>query len=253
MEKKTSVPYKIIKSIIKAVYPTITPVGEENIPTEPSIIVANHTQLHGPLICELYSPVERYTWCAAQMMKFKEVPSYAFEDFWSQKPKYTHPFYRLASYLITPISVCLFNNANTIPVYHDARILSTFKATMKLLAEGQHIVIFPEHDVKHNHIIYDFQERFIDIARMYYRKSGIELSFVPTYISPKLKEIHYGKPIKFDHNAPIDDERRRICEYLMEEITSIAEALPEHTVVPYRNIKKKDYPTNKAKRGDGNA
>lgn len=30
----------------------------------------------------------------------------------------------------------------------------------------------------------------------------------------------------------------------MDEITAVAEALPEHTVVPYRNIPKKDYPSN---------
>jgi hypothetical protein len=75
------------------------------------------------------------------MMNLKEVPSYAFEDFWSQKPKYTHPFYKLASYLIAPISVCLFNNANTIPVYHDARILTTFKTTMKLLFDDRNVVV----------------------------------------------------------------------------------------------------------------
>ena len=33
----------------------------------------------------------------------------------------------------------------------------------------------------------------------------------------------------------------------MDEITAIAESLPEHTVVPYRNIPKKDYPTNRPK------
>lgn len=120
---------------------------------------------------------------------------------------------------------------------------------MKLLSEGEHIVIFPEHDVKHNHIVYDFQDRFIDVARMYYRKSGVELSFVPLYIAPNLKKLCYGKPIKFDHTAPIEDERRRICDYLMNEITSIAESLPEHTVVPYRNIRKKDYPSNKSQKG----
>jgi len=33
----------------------------------------------------------------------------------------------------------------------------------------------------------------------------------------------------------------------MGEITAIAEALPEHIVVPYRNIPKKDYPSNRPK------
>ena len=248
LSKKTSVTYKAIKFIIKKLYPKITVVGKENIPQEASIIVGNHSQLHGPIISELYSPVSRYTWCAAQMMKLKEVPAYAFDDFWSRKSKYSQPFYKAASYLIAPISVCLFNNANTVPVYHDARILTTFKETLKLLSEDEHVVIFPEHDAPHNHIVYDFQDRFVDIARMYYRKTGVELSFVPTYIAPKIKQMHFGSPIKFDHSAPIEDERKRICSYLMNEITEIAEALPEHTVVPYRNIKKSDYPTNSPKK-----
>ena len=106
------------------------------------------------------------------------------------------------------------------------------------------MVIFPEHDVKHNHIIYDFQDKFIDIAKLYYKKTGKELSFVPMYIAPKLKKIFFGKPITFRAAEPMDAERSRICDYLMEEITAIAEAQPEHIVVPYRNIPKKAYPSN---------
>ena len=103
-------------------------------------------------------------------------------------------------------------------------------------------MIFPEHDVKHNHIVYDFQDKFIDIAKLYYKKTGKELSFVPMYIAPKLKKICLGRPVQFSTDTPMDTERSRICNYLMDEITAIAQALPEHTVVPYRNIPKKEYP-----------
>ena len=109
------------------------------------------------------------------------------------------------------------------------------------------MVIFPEHDVKHNHIVYDFQDKFIDIAKLYYKKTGMELSFVPMYIAPKLRKICLGKPIRFHAEEAIDAQRSRICNYLMDEITAVAEALPEHTVVPYRNIPKKNYPTNRPK------
>ena len=109
------------------------------------------------------------------------------------------------------------------------------------------MVVFPEHDVKYNHILYEFQDKFIDVAKLYYKKTGKELQFVPLYIAPKLKQMHFGKPIRFDHNAPMDEERRRICRYLMDEITQIARSLPEHTVVPYRNIPKKYYPSNLSK------
>ena len=54
----------------------------------------------------------------------------------------------------------------------------------------------------------------------------------------------WGVPVTFDPNAPIAQERERICTYLKEEITRIARALPEHTVIPYRNIPKRDYRKN---------
>ena len=243
-KKKTSALFKFIKWCVKVFYPKIQVDGAENLPEEPVILVGNHCQMNGPIVGELYVPGEPYIWCAGEMMHLKDVPAYAFQDFWSQKPKWTHAFYKLLSYLIAPLSVCVFNNARTIGVYHDTRILSTFKNTVKMLQEGESVVIFPEHDVKHNHIVYDFQDKFIDIARLYYKKTGKELSFVPMYIAPKLKKLCLGEPIRFCAVEPMDAERSRICSELMGAITSLAEALPEHTVVPYRNIPKKEYPSN---------
>ena len=231
-----------IKWMVKTCYPKMEIAGQEYLPDEPVIIVGNHCQMNGPIVSELYVPGEPYTWCAGEMMHLKDVPEYAFRDFWSQKPKWTHPGYKLLSYIIAPIAVCVFNNARTIGVYHDTRILSTFKNTVKKLQEGKSIVIFPEHDMKHNHIVHDFQDKFIDIAKLYYKKTGKELSFVPMYIAPKLKKICLGRPVRFCADEPIDTQRSRICNYLMDEITAIAQALPEHTVVPYRNIPKKEYP-----------
>ena len=239
--------FRVIKWCVKLFYPKIQTQGQENLPDEPVIIVGNHCQMNGPIVGELYVPGEPYIWCAGEMMHWADVPEYAFRDFWSQKPKWTHPLYRLLAHIITPLSVCVFNNARTIGVYHDTRILSTFKNTVKKLQEGKSVVIFPEHDMKHNHIVYDFQDKFIDIAKLYYKKTGKELAFVPMYIAPKLKTLCLGKPVAFHADRPMDEERSRICHYLMEEITAIAENLPEHTVVPYRNIPKKDYPSNKIK------
>lgn len=247
--EKTSVLFKIIKWCIRVCYPKIQVEGIENLPDAPAIIVGNHCQMNGPIVGELYVPGEPYIWCSGEMMHLKDVPAYAFRDFWSQKPKWTHPFYKLLSYIIAPLSVCVFNNARTIGVYHDTRILSTFKNTVKRLQEGASVVIFPEHDVKRNNIIYEFQDKFIDIAKLYYKKTGKELAFVPVYIAPKLKKMYLGKPIRFNAGNPIEEERSRICKYLMEKITETARSLPEHTVVPYRNIPKKEYPSNISKEG----
>lgn len=245
MERSRSYPlYRLIKWLVWLFYPKMKVVGQENLPGEAAMIVGNHAQMNGPIACELYFPGKRYTWCAGEMMKWKEVPAYAYRDFWSQKPRYIRWFFKLASYVITPLSVVVFNNADTIPVYHDKRVLTTFRETVKKLQEGASVVVFPEHDVPYNHILCDFQDKFIDIARLYYKRTGIDLPFVPLYIAPKRKQMILGKPIRFCHDNPIEEERARICAYLMEQITELAVSLPEHTVVPYRNIPKKYYPSN---------
>lgn len=243
-EKKTSPLYKIIKWLVRLFYPKTEVVGADKLPDEPVIIVGNHAQMHGPIACELYFPGRRSIWCAGQMMHLKEVPEYAFQDFWSQKPKGIRWFYKILAHLIAPLSVCVFNNASTIPVYRDARLMKTFKLSVEALQHGTSLIIFPECDEPHNHIVYKFQDKFVDLAKLYYKKTGAELSFVPLYLAPALKTMYLGAPIRFCADAPIQEERQRICGHLMDEITIIASSLPEHTVVPYPNLPKKDYPSN---------
>lgn len=243
-KKKPALLFRAIKRAVRFFYPKIEVVGAENLPEGEAIIVGNHSQLHGPITTELYFPGYRYTWCAGQMMRTKEVPAYAYRDFWSQKPKIVRPFFKALSYIIAPLASFIFNNADAISVDHDSRIVSTFKATVKLLDDGARVIIFPEHYTPRNNIVYDFQDSFIDVAKLYYKKSGKDLQFVPLYIAPRLKKMFIGKPITFDHTAPIDQERKRIAEYLMDEITAMARALPEHKVVPYANLPKKRHLKN---------
>lgn len=243
-ETKPSLLFRFIKGAIRLCYPPMEVVGRENLPEHNAIIVGNHTQMHGPIAAELYCPGKHYTWCAGQMMHLKDVPAYAYQDFWSRKPKWSKWFYKLLSYAIAPLSVVIFNDANTIGVYHDTRILSTFKKTVARLQEGANIVIFPEHDAPHNHIVCDFQTKFVDVAKLYYKRTGIALNFVPVYIAPARKTMYFGKPIVYCPDNSPEMERQRICDYLMDEITAIACSLPVHTVVPYNNVPKKDYPSN---------
>lgn len=238
--------FAVIKWLIRAFYPKISVEGLENLPAEPCLVVANHSQMHGPIACELYFPGNHYTWCAGQMMHGREVPAYAYGDFWSAKPKWQRPFWKLLSYLIAPLCVCVFNNANTIGVYRDSRIISTFKNTVKSLQEGATVVIFPECYTPYSNIVYDFQENFVDIAKLYYKRTGKQLQFVPMYIAPNLKKMFIEKPISFDMNEDIRSQKTRICRYLMETITEKGRSLPLHRVVPYPNIPKKDYPMNKS-------
>ncbi len=237
--------FYIIRALIRLFYGKVTVEGLENLPERDAILVANHCQMHGPIVGELFLPRSVYIWCAGSMMHAREVPRYAFTDFWSQKPAWTHPFYKALAVLITPLSVCLFNNARTVAVYRDARIVSTFKETVRLMKEGKNILVFPERDEVNNNILYAFEENFVDVARLYQRRFGRSPVFVPVYIAPDLKTAYIGKGTPFDPAAEPAAERHRICTFLTDAITETARALPAHWVIPYRNIPKKNYLTNK--------
>lgn len=243
-EKKTNCLYRVIRRLVRLFSPRFRVAGTENLPEEPCVIVGNHSQMYGPIAGELYTPGKHYIWCAGEMMHRKEVPAYAYQDFWSGKPKALRWFYKLLSHLIAPLSELIFTNAHTIAVYHDTRLIATYRDSIAKLRAGSSMVIFPEHNVKRNNIVNDFQDKFIDLARFYYKKTGKELCFVPLYLAPRLKTMYYGKPIRFCAAAPIAEERKRICGALMDEITAMALSLPEHTVVPYANVPKKQYPKN---------
>lgn len=244
-KKKRNILYLLVCALIRLFYRRPGFSGTERLPDEPCVIVGNHTQMNGPIIGELFFPGKPWIWCAGEMMHRKEVPDYAFTDFWSFKPKWTHPFFRLLSYLITPLALLLFNNARTIPVYHDTRLITTFRSSIEKLQEGCSVLIFPEKNMRWNSILYDFQDKFVDLARFYYRKTGKALSFVPVYNAPSLHQTLIGEPIAFDPSRPIEEERARICGALKDAITELAVSLPEHTVVPYRNISRRLYPKNK--------
>lgn len=236
--------YRVIRFLVKLFYPKTTVVGLANLPQEPCVVVGNHSQMHGPIACELYFPGDRAIWCTGEMMHMKDVPDYAFQDFWRNKPKSIRWFFRILSYIIAPLSVCIFTNAHTIGVYRDKRILSTYRDTLKRLKEGANIIIFPEHDAPYNSVLCDFQDGFVDVAKQYWKQTGKCLRFVPMYLAPALRTMYLGEPIAFCPDNSIKEERQRICTHLKEEISSIAYDLPKHRVVPYNNVSKKDYNYN---------
>ena len=243
--KGSTKPYRFYKKIVCLFYKKRTFLQTENIPNEPSIIVGNHAQMHGPLTSELYFPYPKKIWCVGKMMNIKEVPAYAYEDFWSYKPKYIRWFYKLSSYLIAPVCSYIFNRADTIGVYRDARGFSTFRNTVNALKEGNHIIITPETKGAHNDFVNQFEDKFVDVAALYYKKEKKILSFVPMYNAGSIKTVIFGKPISYDPAMPMEEQRVRICAYLQDQISVIAKELPAHKIIPYENISKKHYKISK--------
>ncbi len=243
-EKKPSRIFPYLLRIVKAFYIKYEIVGLENVPSEPAFIIGNHAQLHGPLVSQLHMMQNSCTWCAAEVKDIKAAQPYAYKDFWSGKPKNIRWLFKILSYVVAPLLVYIHTNARTIGVYHDHRVFATFRETIRRMEEGNHIIIFPEKAVPNNNILCQFQEGFVDTAKMYVKRTGKRVAFVPMYIAPKLKKVMIGAPVYYNEENDHEAERGRICAEMTNAITAMAKSLPRHTVVPYMNIAKKDYPTN---------
>ena len=238
--------FKVAKAITKIKYAKTKLIGIENIPEKNTIIVANHAKLNGPIIAELFMPKNCYIWANGQMVNSEDVPDYAMKDFFAFKKKWQLPIFRVAAQILARILPCVMENARVIPVYRDVRFVSTLKKTINMLVEGRNILIFPECHEGCNNIINRLQDGFVQIARLYYKRTGICLTFVPMYISPELHRCYFGKSVIYDPASESEEERRRITDHIATEITRIGRILPEHKVVPFDNIPKKRYISNKS-------
>ena len=236
--------FLLIKKIASIVTPVYTIEGIENLPDGPAVVVGNHSQAFGPVAAELYFPRKHYTWCISEMMEKERVADYAYQDFWSKKPVILRSFFKLLAHMLPTISEIVFNNADTIPVYRDKRIMKTFQISCDRLKENASVVIFPEDYTEYNNIVHNFQRGFVHVAKYYYRQTSEAVPFVPMYVCPKLGKLVFGKPIMYDPTAKSAEEAERICSYLQDSISELAYDLPRHRVVPYPNVSKRYYPVN---------
>lgn len=216
--------------------------GMENMPEEPCVIVCNHAKARGPIMAEAYLPFKKRIWCDAPMFDKKEFVKYAYSAFWGGK---VNCFKRFFVKLLAPLVAYVFKNADAIPVYRDMRVVKTYKASVEELNEGKSVLIFPECPDEYNEIINKLNVYFVDVARYYYKQTGKELLFVPMYYGATIRKAIIGNAVKFDSNADIADERKRVTDALLDETTRVAKMLPVHKVIPFNNVKKKYYKNSK--------
>ena len=67
---------------------------------------------------------------------------------------------------------------------------------------------------------------------------------MPMYVCPGFAKLYYGEPVRFRHDADMAEERERVCKEISDRITAMAVSLPRHRVVPYPNVKPREYRYN---------
>lgn len=199
-------------------------------PTEPSILVGNHTKFYAPLAVQYTYPENVRTWSMVDMMETK--PSKAlFRNRILQNIK-GEKFLRLLVPIVVPFITLFYRKQlNAIPVYHDFKIKSTMDISVDTLINASHVAIYPEiREIKFNQYINGFASGFAYLAYSYYLATGKKIKFYPFYCAPSLQQVHFGNPIEYDPDISIKEQAEDIARYLEKELTRVADSLPVHKI-----------------------
>lgn len=225
--------YRIVRGALRQSYPHAKTVYEEQPSAEPAVFVCNHSSVRGPIMMTLDFKRKHQTWTVSYALDKKLAVNYAFHDIFFGNSRRCRWFWRLLSHIVAKRLPILLIYSDTIPVYHDKSIVKTFKQSVKALNDGDDLVIFAESPKRYSKYVCELQPGFIDIARLYYRKSKKALRFYPVYLEKKNAVISVGKPIVYDPEQPLDEQRDMIAAYLRDNIDRLARALPAHELVPF--------------------
>lgn len=224
--------YKGMRAFARALFPKSEMRFETEPPDEPIVLIGNHSSVRGPIMLTLDDPRPHRTWAIHSASDRAQAASYAYHDIFFGNSRRVKWFWRIPAAILGVALPPLLIQSGTIPVYHDSRILSTLRESIRAMQEGSDIVIFAESPVRYSEYVNELQPGFTDLARLWYKKTGKRLAFYPFYAEKKNRVIAVGKPIVFDPDLPAHHQQQ-IAEYLRDEIDRLGRSLPPHTPVPF--------------------
>ena len=193
---------------------------------QPVIFVANHREIYGPVITNLYLPFSFRPWIEHNMIESKKILDYIWENTFSKlKPRW---FARLALHVAGPVLVWVLNSVEPIPVYRGSMwdAIKSIRLSVTALQEEDNILIFPENPSASGGKyaesgVSPFYKGFVSIAKLYYKKAGRAALFVPVYADSKHRKITIGDGILYDPFG--ENEPDRISALLADAMNAMAE------------------------------
>jgi len=209
--------YRVLSAMIRGVTPRMKTIWEEPFDGEPCVFVGNHAGAFGPIDMCVKFPLrdQNFIWMNASVLHPKEVPAYVRQDYWWKPGCKLEPLYNatlpyIAAALLPPI----LRLAPTVPVYHDMRVMTTMRQSIRHLKEGHNLVIFPEQPSGYQSHHDWINTGFLQVAPMYYKATGKALKFYPVHLDYHKHVFKVAKPIAFDPERTLEEQMPQLVEVL---------------------------------------
>lgn len=192
-------------------------------PTEPCVYLCRHLNLHGAIAVNKSSNFDFQTYVLNVFTKpkscFKQFYNYTFSKK-INKSKFKAFFPSLLASFWVPL---LCKSGKTIPVYrNNAQSFKTIKTSLNSLLDGKNLLIFPDVDYTETsrEEKSEIYSGFLCIEKLYFKKTGKHVKFIPLIIDEKNNAINELKAISFTGDVPFEKEMQTISSKIAEGIFS---------------------------------
>ena len=215
----------VIRLFLKPImYHTIT--GKSNVNDLPGIFVFNHGEFYGPIAAVVFLPYPLRPWIYYKMIDKNEITSHIFNGTFKKIKWLPNRIGRAVSKALSPIIVWALNSFDPIPVYRGVSrsIIKTFSLSIACLNAGDSILLFPENpEEEYGETLNAFYTGFANLGRLYYKKTGKEVTFYPVFASKRNRVLRIGEGIRYDSNNGKQERDRivTILEQRMQEMQSL--------------------------------
>lgn len=193
---------------------------------EPSVFICNHAGALGPIeMCARFPLADQLRpWMNAQVLSARETPAYVRQDYWWLPESKLAPLFNATlPYIAAAVLPPILRTAPTVPVYHDARVIRTFRQSLQKLQEGNHLVIFPEQPSGYQSHELALNRGFLQIGPAYARATGKGLAFWPVYIDWKARVFRVAAPLYYDPARKLEAQADELLDGMRQGIRPCAD------------------------------
>lgn len=209
--------FGFLRKLIRCCTPKFTTEWETPFEGEACVFIGNHCGAWGPIDMVTKFPLceDCKAWMNHDMVEPKLLPAYVRQDYW-WKPgcKMEWLYTRTIPYIAAAIIPPVLRTAPTVLVYHDVRVMTTMRQSLRLLKDGKHLIIFPEQPSGFGSHHDWINTGFLQIAPMYYKATGKALKFYPVHIDYDKHVFRVAAPIAFDPEQTLEDQTPELVRVL---------------------------------------
>lgn len=188
--------------------------------TEPCVLITRHLNNYGPFAVYLYSPFEFHMW-SYYVFFDPEICSRHLSEFTFSKRAGMPPWMaKLCARIVSHPIAWLYRTLKMIPVYRGLKsVMETMNRSTDMLEKGENVLIMTDVNyAAEGKDIGEIYTGFLHLGKLYFKRTGKRLNFVPLSLNRREGYFRLGEPIEFDPTVPFQQEKERIASRLVQEL-----------------------------------